>query len=182
MLYDNFCIIREGKWYYQLFGENIHRNLRDIYSDSLLIAIDEWEQEYKLGSLTLNQYASGRRAYVFLIEALKNVQLHIGAYDVMDQYIKAKRETSLYMKELVKELPKFTQASQCYNMINDLFQSIRDIDLRFNIEEDKKYIPLLVNIFTKAQELEEEAISLLKSDYRELINNRRKNPLKIDLF
>ncbi|MCX8131016.1 MAG: hypothetical protein N3I35_13070 [Clostridia bacterium] len=176
MLYKNFGIITEGSWYYQIFGKKIDKDIRDIYRDSLLIAVQEWENQYKLDS----SYGSGRMAYEYLISALENQDLNeAGAYYILPLYSMSKCEIYEYLSEVIKELPEISGAANKYLKLKEIYQNILKLPLSMMFDKDKKYIPQLVEYFKQARETEKAGINELKLFLKETLNNVHINPERL---
>ncbi|MCX7923006.1 MAG: hypothetical protein N3B21_13485 [Clostridia bacterium] len=176
MLYDNFGFVNQGDWSYQLVGDSIHKDIRDIYRASFQIAIDEWEAEYKVNP----EYASGRSAYRNLINALKTGDVHdFGPYHIMETYIKSKHEIHMYMQEVIKELPQLKQAAELYRHVAGIYQNISSLSVAKSFIEDRKFVPTLVELFEIALKKEEAAVRELKIYINEIMGNSAINPTRL---
>jgi len=174
MLYKNLGVTKDGVVYYQIIGPRVSIALKEIYVSSLTYAIDEWETLYKLGNKTNNEFASGKKAYEFLIDALRRRDFDAnGYYCSMLHYAILKRELFNYLKEVEKELPQVKEALPYYEKVMNNFNAIEELalyDVPFEKEADAydKVISLLGEI----KIMEEEGIKILKETVKEHLENR----------
>lgn len=176
LLYKNFGVVLEGSWYYHIVGKQIKKDQRDIYRDSLQIAVNEWETPHKLNFT----YGSGRKAYEYLISALEARDFnHSGAYYVLPFYVESKISIPAYLAEVHKEFPDIKEALDNYSDVGYLYQTIQKIPFTGDIKKDRLFIPHLIKVFRQARELEEAGIRNLKDFLRETLNNAPINPERI---
>lgn len=174
MLYKNFGVTKDGVVYYQLIGPRVSIALKEIYASSLTYAIDEWETLYKLGNKTNNEFASGRKAYEFLISALKgrDFDMH-GYYCSITYYSKLKRELFNYLKEVEKELPQVKEALPYYEKVMENFNAIEKLPLYdLTLQKEAKVYKEVIDLFKEAKNMEEEGIKILKGTVKEHLENR----------
>jgi hypothetical protein len=175
MLYENVGIVNAASWCYHFIGEKVEKDIIDIYRKSLETAIDEWEIPYKLPHQTNSEFASGRKAYEHMTEALEKGDYdEYGANSIINYYINYKLEIYEYLKEVIKEFPELDRALERYGELNGICHSMEDlIDRRWGRNKlDRSNAPVLVKCFKEAQVIEERAVNELKKYFKELLDNR----------
>lgn len=176
MLYDNLGVINEGDWFFQIIGQMVEKDVRDIYRESMEIAIYEWNSNYKVNS----EYGSGKKAYQNLINAFKTGSFYErGAYYILGVYINSKRDISKYMNEVAIEIPALIHAAKQYKKLADTYYHISSIPVTGKPEEDIKYIPQALAFFNEAMQIEEKAIEEIEKYMQEIMSNKKINPARL---
>lgn len=185
MLYKNFGKTNAVFWICQVVGNRIHKDIRDIYRDSLEVCVDEWEIPYKANPHTRNEFGSGKKAYEYLINALETQEYHeFGACRIINYNILAKNETYLYINEVKNEFPELNTAAGKYRVLNDIYQKIHEIvpeDYQINRIKSCD-IPQLIQYFKQAVKVEEEAVWEVKKYLKEILGNRYIDILDVKKF
>jgi hypothetical protein len=175
MLYENVGIVNAASWCYHFIGERVEKDIIDIYRKSLETAIDEWEIPYKLPHQTNSEFASGRRAYKHMIEALEKGDYdEYGANSIINYYITYKQEIYQYLKEVIKEFPELDGALERYGKLKDISTDMEGLIVRGwdRNKLDKSKAPGLIKCFKEAEEVEESAVNELKAYFKEMLDNR----------
>ncbi len=176
ILYDNIGMVDEGSWFFQIVGEKIEKDVRNIYRESLEIAVNEWNY----GDEDDSEYGQGKNAYRYLVNALRSGEFsQSGAYYILDAYINAKKEIGTYMSEVAKEIPALSLAASQYGKLACIYKQIGCIPVTGRYEEDIKYIPEALGYFNEATKIEESAIAEVARYLARIMSNRRINPARL---
>lgn len=175
MLYDNFGMVKIACWNYHLiWKEKVERDIRDIYDESLLNAVFDWETAYKMERETNREFGSGRKAYDYLIDAFRSNDFNdYGAcYDINANII-SKNEIYMYMKKVAEEIPQLEGALSKYRELDGIYKNISEYipDAETNSMIDRAALNELVNLFMIAKEVEEAAMGEIKVYHREALRN-----------
>lgn len=175
ILYENIGLVKNACWHYHvLWNEKVSRDIRDIYSDSLIEAVFEWDVPFKLERETNGEYGSGRKAYEYIIDAFESRDFDdFGACYNINAYAVSKNEIRRYMEEVVKEIPELSHALQKYRELDDIYKSI-DVIIpkgQMNCTIDRNHIPVLIKEFKKAAEVEDAAVEEIKKYLKVTLDN-----------
>jgi hypothetical protein len=175
LLYENLGLVKNACWHYHVFwNEKVSRDIKDIYSDSLIEAVYEWDVPYKLERETNAEYGSGKKAYEYILNALENRDFDdFGACYNMNANVISKNEISRYMEEVVEEIPELSCALVKYKELDGIYKDIDSIIPKnaMDYHIDMNHIPKLIKEFKKAMEVEEAAIREIKDYFKETLNN-----------
>jgi len=179
LLYSNLGKAEANYWMCHIIGDRIEKDIRDIYIQSLEFAVDCWETVYVDEIFLGKEFASGRMAYEYLIEALKKKDFHdLGAGKIIYYNTFSKKEAFLYLKDVKEEIPEAEPAYLKYKKLHEIYQRliklippapIRGVD--FKIDRAKN-MDEIIELCTEAREVEEEAVGELKKLLKETLNNR----------
>lgn len=176
ILYKNLGKVDTTFWVCQVFGDKIDKDIRDIYIDSLDGAVYEWEKHDNVPEWTRNDYASGRLAYDYIINALEKNDFHErGARSILTIAVKSKESISQYLAEVIKEFPSLNKAFIAYQGLNEIYKNIDQcmINMYDNTKLiNKALIPKLVNYLKEAKLVEEKGISEIKIFLKEFLYNK----------
>lgn len=179
LLYKNFGKSNANYWMCQIIGEKVDKDIRDIYFESLEAAVDCFETSYIDEIILRREFASGRMAYKYLLEALKSGDFYdIGAGRILYYNILSRNEAYLYMKEVKDELPEAYDAYIKYEELNSIYLSIKKLLPNYPKHGEvyrldrKNILPRIIEYCTKAYEVEEQAIAELKCILGERLSNR----------
>lgn len=180
ILYKNLFKHQSEYWMCQSIGNRIDRDIKDIYLDSMEIAIDQWDMEIIM-ERTRGEYASGKKAYDNLIKAFEINNFHeIGASRILNYKVLAMEEIKLFMENVAREIPELSDAAQIYSTLNDVYREITNIVpnhyysyyMDDNPRIHRKDIPTLIKYLKIAKDTEEQAIREIKKYMKEVVNNR----------
>lgn len=179
MLYDNLGLIEEGDWFLQIIGDKAEKDVRDIYRDSMEIAVSEWNSKYRANA----GYGSGKNAYLNLISSLKAGDFEEqGVFYILGAYMNSKREASMYMNEVAAEIPALIHAAKQYKKLTDTYDRIRSIPFTKRYKEDMNHIPQILEIFGEAMQIEEHAIGEIEKYMDEIMSNKQINPVRLKVL
>ncbi|WP_322445555.1 hypothetical protein [Robertmurraya mangrovi] len=175
LLYQNFGILDTACWYYAIIGDHVQMNKRNLFIEAMILAVDEWETLYPCYPQTNKEYASGRLAYQYLIDALKKEDFHtFGAFHCLKTYCKSQQERALFFKEVSNEFSEVERVYEIYQKVAELYQLVEQ-ELKATYEEtvfNSKLTRNLVGIVEEALVLEEQAMDFIKRCNEEILHNR----------
>jgi hypothetical protein len=101
LLFSNVGKVGAASWLYQIIGESIEKDMRDIYLESLECCVDEWEISDNVSLYAKNEFGCGGRAYDYTIAAFEGDDFsEIGALFILNNAIITKKQASLYFQEI----------------------------------------------------------------------------------
>lgn len=164
-------------WYYQYFENKIELDEIEIYRESLIQAIYKWETHDPM--LPEGEYACGRFAYDAIISVIQTGDYiaNDGA-SVIGYYAGAKRDISLYIRELSQMWPEIVQAAEEYSRVAAIFAEVACLLVEWRPEisdialDSQPQVTLLVALVQEAKEREANAIEKLRWWMRESLDNR----------
>lgn len=179
LLYKNFGRAGASYWMCQIIGERVNKDIRDIYFESLEFAVDCFETPYIDEIILRREFASGKMAYKYLLEALNGEEFYdLGLGKLLYYNVLSRNEAYLYLNEVKEELPevypaylKYMELNQIYDLIKKLLPDYPRPNEEYKIDR-KNVLPKLIEYCKKAYEVEEEAIGELKHILRERLSNR----------
>lgn len=178
LLYKNFGKPDANYWMCQIIGEKVNKDIRDIYMESLEFAVDCFETPYIDEIILRKEFASGKMAYKYLLDALNNENLYeLGAGKILYYNIISRNEAYLYMNEVKEELPELYSAYLKYSELNDIYQHIKKLLPNYPRQGEiyrlnRNTLPEIIEYCSRACEVEEQAIGELKQILGERLNNR----------
>ncbi len=179
LLYKNFGKANASYWMCQIIDEKIQKDIRDIYMDSLIFALDRWELSYYNERTTNREIASGRKAHHYLIEALKNNEFdERGAYKILHYLINSRREAYHYLSHVSEEFPNIQDICKLYKELYSLDnENVKYIPTLRELLEGQRIdnkIPLssIIHYCSLAYEIQEAAMKKLGEFLNETLNNR----------
>jgi len=188
LLYENLGRVEANFWMCQIIGENIEKDIRDIYYDSLEAAIDIWETRYIEENIHSRELASGRKAYEYLIDGMKGGSFYDpGVGRLIYFNIVAREEAYRYMEAVKEELPECHTAYLKYKGLYEIYQNIKSIlppcipGQEYRIDR-KESLPQLIEYCSLARQAEEEVVGELKQLLKERLNNRYVDILDVKKF
>lgn len=189
LLYDNLGKAEANFWMCQVVGDNIQRDIKDIYLDSLEYAVDIWETNYLDEAVHNRALASGRKAYEYLIDGMKKDDFYdLGAAKLIYCNIIAREEAFRYLKEVKEELPECSMSYTKYKELYEIYQYIKALlppypvpGQEFRIDR-KSQLPKLIEGCMEAMKTEEEAVAELKLLLKERLSNRYVDILDVKKF
>ena len=188
LLYRNLGRVEANFWMCQVIGENIEKDIRDIYLDSLEYAVDIWETPYIDETVHNRALASGRKAYEYLISGMKSGDFYeLGAAKLIYYNTIAREEAYHYMNEVKEELPECYAAYLKYKELHDIYQRAKSILPPHpvpgqNFKLDRSMLPQLIEYCEEAWRKEEEAVGELKQLLNERLGNRYIDILDVKKF
>ena len=128
MLYSNLGLSDVPMLFYQIFRDKVAVNPEKTYVDSLRFGLSEWEKEYHISP----DYASGRKAYEFLIAAMKSgdiddfglaysLAVYADSTRCIAKYLRFVGERSEKLKVVGDAAPLFEQAAEKLGQLTALF-------------------------------------------------------------
>jgi hypothetical protein len=185
MLYANLGKNPVPFWHCQVIGEKIEKDIRDMFLDSLESGVDDWETPYILEKSTNFEFACGKKAYDYTINAFSSNNFHQqGACRILNHSIISKRECIKYMAFMVNELPEIKPIYEKYNELADTYEKMGKIVPPYGEYPQIKAmdIPELIRLLGVAREVEDAAIKEIKKYLGEVLNNRFIDVLGIKKF
>ena len=172
----------------QIIGENIEKDIKDIYLDSLEYAIDIWETGYIDEVVHNKALASGRKAYDYLVSGMKGREFNdTGVGRILYYNIIAREEAFRYLEIVKEELPECYPAYLKYKALHEIYQRAKELlpaqpifEPGYRIERDK--LPFLIECCEEAWEEEEKAVEELKLLLKERLSNRYVDILDVKKF
>lgn len=176
MLFSNVGKVGATFWMFQVIGERIEKDIRDIYLDSMECCVDEWETGDNVAPFARYEYGSGRKAYDFAIAALEEDSFdETGALVILDYAIISKEQTYLYFQEIKNEFYGMEEIAERYKNVSDIFKAMRETVpsvIRRDYKIDRERLPMLISCLKEGKEEEERAAASLKYFLRETLYNR----------
>ncbi len=163
-LYDNVLLNHSSLWFYQLIGEKVEKEKKDIYRDSLLKAVFDWKGHKGQAD------ASGKLAYPFVIDILKSGDFDsFGAAYTLHTYAQSKNEISHFMKEVVTEYKELTSSHKLFANVAQVYHQIDnliDYQSRYSKISSEHFKPI-VNYLQEAESIENQAMIEIESFLQE---------------
>lgn len=186
--YNNLGRAEASFWMCQIIGDNVEKDIRDVYLDSLEYAVDIWETPYIDEVIHNRALASGRKAYEYLIGGMRSGDFYeLGAAKLIYYNAIAREEAYRYMNDVKEELPESYPAYLKYKELYDIYQRAKSIlppppvpGQPFNL--DRGRLPQLIEYCEEAKEAEEAAVSELKQLLNERLSNRYVDILDVKKF
>lgn len=168
LLYENLGMSEVPILFYQIFKEKVDVNREKIFRDSLSYGVSEWEKIVHCSP----EYASGRKAYEFLIKAMEegeiddfglaySLAVYVDAKECIAKYLNYINETSEQLRGINKAAELFTQIADKYKQLTALFPFSGCNGSGCTI--DRGNIPEGLNIIRECFALEEDAFRCIKS-------------------
>jgi hypothetical protein len=161
---------------FQVIGERIEKDIRDIYLDSMECCVDEWDIGDNVSNFSKNEFGCGKRAYDYTIAGLEEGNFNeLGAMSILNYAVISKEQTYLYFQEVKNEFEGMEEIAGRYKNVSDIFQGIQEIIpriIRLDSKIDRTRIPSLINYLKEAKCEEEKAAESLKLFLRETLYNR----------
>jgi hypothetical protein len=163
MLYQNFGLNITPYWYFHILHGNVNLEITDIYLNSFILAVNEWETPFK--SLPDKNIASGKMAYQYLIDAISSGEYdaHGGAY-ILTSAIQSKKEVVEYISEVEQIYPEIRSTLNHYRRTSEIFSEIGIIIEKRTISSlvELSQVPRLLGKISDAADSEEKAIQALQ--------------------
>ncbi len=188
LLYNNLGRTEATFWMCQVVGENIEKDIKDVYIDSLECAVDIWETTYLDEVVHNRALASGRKAYEYLVDGLKAPGLNeAGTGRILYYNIIAREEAFHYLETVKEELPECYDAYLKYKELHEIYQRIKKLLPEQSIflpgyKMDRSKLPSLIGCCREAWETEEKAVDELKLLLKERLSNRYVDILDVKKF
>jgi len=188
LLYSNLGRAEANFWMCQIIGENIEKDIKDIYLDSLEYAVDIWETPYIDEVIHNRALASGRKAYEYIADGLRSPGINeAGAGRLLYYNIIAREEAFRYLEAVKEELPECCPAYLRYKELHEIYQRIRKLLPEqpiflpgYKIDRDK--LPAIIECCEEARQAEEKAVDELKLLLKERLGNRYVDILDVKKF
>jgi len=162
LLFDNVCKNFSSIWFYQIFGEKVEKDRKEIYIDSLKSAVHDWHTEYKS-----EHAASGRKAYETIIHALEEQDYDKrGAEYIHHTYTHSKLEIYQYLNVVAEEFSFLEPVVAMYKDIHEIFK-------KMSMKESQ------VKWWKEAMELENTAMRIIGEGLKE-VREEPPDMIKID--
>lgn len=188
LLYNNLGRVEANFWMCQIIGESIEKDIRDIYLDSLELAVDIWETPYIDETVHNRALASGRKAYEYLIEGMTAGDFYDAGVGKLIYYnAMAREEAYRYMENVLEEYAECRPAYLKYKELYEIYQQALTLLPSYtawgcNYKIDRSKLPKLIECCRSAQQTEEDAVSELKLLLKERLSNRYIDILDVKKF
>ncbi|MGV3465356.1 MAG: hypothetical protein ACO1OT_08700 [Heyndrickxia sp.] len=164
LLFDNVCKNFSSIWFYQVFGEKVDKDRKEIYIDSLKSAVHDWITEYKS-----EHAASGRKAYETIIHAMEEQDYDKrGADYILRTYRQSKLEIYQYLNVVAEEFSFLEPVVSMYKDIHEIFK-------KMSMKESQ------IKWWKEAMELENSAMRMIDEGIRD-VREEPSDMLNIDWF
>lgn len=172
LLYENLGKSEVPMLCYQLFMGKVAVDQEKVFRDSLNFAISEWEKAFHVSP----SYASGRKAYEYLIKALEggvindfglayNVNVYADSKGCIAKYLQYVMETSTQLKGLEQAVNCFQQIATRFQKLAQLFPFSGSNGSGCTI--NRANIPEGLTLIKESFELEEDAFRHIKAAVKE---------------
>jgi hypothetical protein len=168
MLYSNLGLSEVPMMFYQIFKGKVDVNPEKVFLDSLKYGVSEWEKTFHISP----EYASGRMAYEFLIQAMEsrnfndfglayNLSVYADSHDCITKYLRYVDQTSQQLKGLDKAAALFEEITGKLKALTALFPFSGSNG--FGCTLDRSRVPEGLSLVKECFALEEQAFSVIRS-------------------
>ena len=162
LLYDNLGKSDVSILFYQIFYDKIPVPIEKTIQQSLEFGVEQWEKEFHINP----HYASGKKGYTHLIDALKQGYDKFGLAYIFFSYSRSKEHLYHYLDTISQnnDFQDLKEAATLYQQVADKFKEMKEI-LPFQgaeTELDTSNVERLVNLVKEAYLLENQAMEIIK--------------------
>ena len=176
LLFGNVGKVGASFWMFQVIGDRVEKDIRDIYLDSMECCVDEWEINDNIAVLAKEEYGCGWKAYDYIISALEgDCFSDWGALGILNNAVISKEHAYLYFREIADEFEGMEEIVKRYGNVSLLFREMAQFfphSFNRDTKIERGSIPILTGYLRKAREEEGQAVEALKLFLRETLYNR----------